>query len=113
MQNMDYTYLTRMDNEVDHQLLLSRLESEGIEYYVHNLSHNADEYLKIIGVHAAADNEIYVKREQYDMAFSILQHFVANSRLQPSDAVKVTRIQRACGIILLIFVILGVLISVL
>lgn len=80
----EYRFLTRVENETECDVLLSLIQAEAIEYIIHTVYENADEYLKVVGIPTDVACEIYVKQEQYDMAQAVLRSYEGNEEANRS-----------------------------
>ena len=107
MDNKEFTKLINIGSRIDTDILISQLQAAGIETMVK--TPGAGDYLNILGYGTALGQDIYVIREDYNVAMEIAKEFKETDGLEPG---KIKKARQIVAIIILLGILGGFLMSI-
>lgn len=108
MDNKEFIKLINVTSRIDTDILISQLQAEGIVCMIK--APGAGDYLNILGYGSPLGQDIYVTREDYEIAMGIAKDF-KTSDYKMSGRLK--RIQQLFAIIVLLNLVVGIVMSIL
>lgn len=108
MDNKEFVKLFNVSSRIDKDILVSQLHVAGIETIIK--TPGAGDYLNILGYGSPLGQDIYVTREDYEIAMEIAKDF-KTSDYKMSGRLK--RIQQIFAIIVLLNLVAGIVMSIL
>lgn len=102
MDNKEFIKLINVSSRIDTEILISQLQVAGIECMIK--TPGAGEYLSILGYGSALGQDIYVTREDYEMAVEIAKDFkISDSK----ELGHIRRIRQIFAILILLGFVAG------
>lgn len=106
MDNKEFIKLINISSRIDTEILISQLQVAGIECMIK--TPGAGDYLNILGYGSALGQDIYVTREDYEMAVEIAKDFkISDSK----ELGHIRRIRQIFAILILLNLLVGFVMS--
>lgn len=97
MDDKEFVKLINVSSRIDTDILISQLQAVGIETIIK--TPGAGDYLNILGYGSALGQDIYVTREDYEVAIEIAKEFKTTDS---KDLGRIRRIRQIFAIIILL-----------
>lgn len=108
MDNKEFVKVINVSSKIDRDILVSQLRVAGIETMIK--TPGAGDYLDILGYGSPLGKDIYVPRDDYEVATEISKNFKVSDYKMPG---RLKRIQQIAAIIILLNIVIGIVMSIL